>query len=390
MNRRVWLAVLLVFPLYFAQATEEKKEESETILSFGFVREVLQPLGVPLVCGFHQIRESIFLNTKVKGASGCEAVGNFFLAPSRYLFGGKNIEWKQASEATCKTAPSFHYHKLHWLKTLLAITFLPITEPLGASFKGLAYLSPEVKHRHTQIRNQLNHPPLVPHDEEYQKAGLPPLYSEHSIPCLHHKRPSRLARKQALELTALKETIQLLEQHKIVYWLDCGSALGAYRYGGIIPWDWDIDIAILLPDHENVKSILSQLDPELYQIQDWSSYSLPNTFLKLLVKKTKNFIDIYHYQLDPEKKELAYLYTYRDTPIPLSWKLDELKCTKPVKYEDVFPLKQASFDGLTVWVPNNIVTFLQSKYGENLEPSNVWSEETRTYQKVLDHPYWKN
>ena len=36
----------------------------------------------------------------------------------------------------------------------------------------------------------------------------------------------------------------MFEAHHVNYWLDDGSALGAFRHGGLIPWDDDIDLAI--------------------------------------------------------------------------------------------------------------------------------------------------
>jgi hypothetical protein len=56
----------------------------------------------------------------------------------------------------------------------------------------------------------------------------------------------------------------------------------------------------------------------------------------------------------------------------------------------MFPLKKAKFDQLTVWAPNNVVAFLQSKYGENLDPTMVWDETVQDYKKVEDHPYYRD
>lgn len=363
-------------------------EEAQTRVSeTNITRDFLQPLGMPIVTGYHKMRENAFLNTKDKNATGLESVGNFFLIPSRYLFGGKTIE-KEENTFTYKERPSFHYNKLHWLKTTLAITVLPVSEVVGALCKGLSFLSPSVQKRHDQYL--ISRFALLPSSKEtfQEKTGIQSLYSEEKIPCLHHARPSKLTVRQTHEVQALKDVVSLLEKHEIPYWIDCGTALGAYRYGGFIPWDWDIDLAILLEDHATVKAVLKQLDPSLYEIQDWSSYSKPCSFLKLYVKKTKNFIDIYHYKTDPEKEQLFFYYTYIDSPFPLSWKEDELKCTKPVSYSTIFPLKRASFDGVDVFAPNHMTAFLQSKYGENLEPSNVWNEEKKIYEKVLSHPYW--
>lgn len=353
-----------------------------------FVRDVMQPIGVPVVSSYHTMRESLFLNTRVKNAHPLESLGNFFLAPSQYLFAGKKIIVKDGEATDCKVIQTFNYNRLHWLKTLVSIIALPVSEILGASLKGLAYLSPEVRERHKKIKQTLRSALVHSHHEIYQQKGLAELHSDEFIPCQGHKRPMTLTKKQKIEVQALKDVIELLDAYNIVYWIDCGTCLGAYRYGGIIPWDWDIDISILLPDHDNVKKILSQLDPNKYQIQDWSSYSKPKTFLKLYVKETKNFIDIYHYQINEEDRTVGYLFTYLDSPFPHSWKKAELKCMKPLKYEEMFPLKKAAFDKLTVWAPNNVVAFLQSKYGENLDPTMVWDEETKTYKKVEDHPYY--
>lgn len=348
----------------------------------------MMPIGIPIVSSYHQIRESIFLNTKTEDANPLESVGNFFLAPSHYLFAGKKIEITEDKPLNCKVRQAFNYDKLHWLKTLASLIALPVGDLLGATCKGLAYLFPQVRKKHRMIKEALHSSLVKSHLEGYKLCGLPDFYTDEFIPCQGHKRPSYLTKKQKIEIQALKDIAKLLESQNIIYWIDCGTCLGAYRYGGIIPWDWDIDISILLPDHENVKKLLSTLDPEKYQIQDWSSYSKPQTFLKLYVKETKNFIDIYHYQINQEEKTVGYFFTYLDSPFPPSWKKAELKCMKPLKYEDMFPLKKAKFDGLTVWVPNNVVTFLQSKYGENLDPTMVWDEDAKNYKKVENHPYY--
>ena len=364
-------------------APAEEKENSRP--PENFVRDVMAPTFMPVVSSYHFLRESVFLNTCDADAHGLEATGNFLLAPSRFLFGGKTIK---IDDAGCKVDQSFRYDNYLLATTIGAIAALPVSQVLGIACKGLSFVSLSARKRHKKITQALHAPLTTSHLEEYLQAGIAKLHCEETIPCQGHKRPSQLSKKQKIEIAALKEIIAILDANNIVYWVDCGTCLGAYRYGGIIPWDWDIDVAILLQDHENVKRLLSQLDPKKYQIQDWSSYSKPKTFLKLYVKETKNFIDIYHYKIDEKEKKLAYLFTLQDSPIPYSWKKDELKCTKPLLFEEVFPLKKANFDGLTVWAPNNVEVFLQSKYGENLNPSMLWDEETHAYHKVKDHPYW--
>ena len=125
-------------------------EEAEKVQmkQFHLVRDVMQPLGMPLVTSFHNIRENEFLNMHMQHAKGLEALGDFFLAPSRYLFAGKTVKPLKEGPLPFELEQSFHYHKMHWLKTTLSLAVLPVSELIGATLKGLSYLSPQVRRKH--------------------------------------------------------------------------------------------------------------------------------------------------------------------------------------------------------------------------------------------------
>ena len=53
-----------------------------------------------------------------------------------------------------------------------------------------------------------------------------------------------------LETMAILYTFIFLvfEKHRIHYSIECGTAIGALRHHGLIPWDDDLDIAVLEED----------------------------------------------------------------------------------------------------------------------------------------------
>ena len=221
-----------------------------------------------------------------------------------------------------------------------------------------------------------------------RQNGISKIFSTQKALCKNYLRGTSRSASHKADIAALKEITALLDKNNLLYWVDCGTLLGVYRYGGIIPWDDDIDIAIFNHDYFAIKHLLRQLNPKKYQVQDWSCYTKPHTFLKILIKESNTLIDIYHYNIDFEKKEIQYIFSYEHSSIPDKWKEEEMRMLKPIAFDNFFPLKKGQFEDFTVWTPNNIESVLQGKYGDNLEPTMVWDQHTHSYRKDEKHPYW--
>lgn len=348
-----------------------------------FVMDVLAPTGMPLVVFFHNMRQNTFLNTESIHASGLEKVGNLLLSPHRFLFGGQVY-----SENGQFLENSFDYKEEFSARFLISIFSIIPSDILGSICKGLALLSKRGHQHHTNILQEKCSTHTFSNLKNYHKKGLHTLYSNEIAPCQNYPREYGISEKFRIELETLKEVVRVLEKHQIPYWVDCGSALGAYRHGGVIPWDCDIDIAILIDDHQNVVNALNELNPEKYQVQDWSSYRHPQSFLKLYIKESRSLMDFYHYRIREKDQTIQYFFSYNDVNIPESWKVYERIMLTPHEFSTIFPLKKAKFEDFSVWVPNQLKKFLTNIYGENLNPTMVWDDEAKEYQKVLDHPYW--
>lgn len=87
---------------------------------------------------------------------------------------------------------------------------------------------------------------------------------------------------QEKELEMLKIFTQLCDRLGLCYYLVCGSALGAVKYGGFIPWDDDVDVALPRADYEIFLSRAPQLLPEGFFLQNYrSDPAFPQIFSKL-------------------------------------------------------------------------------------------------------------
>lgn len=76
---------------------------------------------------------------------------------------------------------------------------------------------------------------------------------------------------QEKELECLKEIDRICRKHQIKYFLSWGSAIGAIRHQGFIPWDDDIDITMMQDDYIRFKEVAKAEMSEDYFYQDWES-----------------------------------------------------------------------------------------------------------------------
>jgi len=344
-------------------------------------------LSMPAVMMYHALTENVFLNTAASDAQGLESIGDALLSPVQYVLNGK-VAILENGEYVLEQR--FDYSSLFPLKMGGSVFSLPLSLCLGSAVKGAAYLFEETRLRHKALAEAFTRGRTSSLRDYYQKIGLPVDVDGGTIDPPSHRRRPQDENVLKPEKELLSEIARIFKKAQIPFWVDCGTCIGAYRYGGAIPWDNDIDIAVLLPDFDNIWNVLQELDHEKYHVQDWSNRCRPKTYIRVYIKETRNHLDLYHFAINPEKKEVAYLLSNEVSPFMTeSWKVRERRYTVPSAFETIFPLKRANFDGIEVFVPNQTKKYLQERYGENIEPAKIYDPETGEYEKDLTHPYWQ-
>jgi lipopolysaccharide cholinephosphotransferase len=190
------------------------------------------------------------------------------------------------------------------------------------------------------------------------------------------------------------------KENELRYWIYSGTHLGAVRHGGFIPWDDDIDVAMMREDFDRLIKIVGSM-PQNRKIQ----YHWCAGFLKIKYIENDFMLDAmdifpfhqyYKRTSTVEGNQLKKLIdkrvdlTYYKVPLsemPYCGTPSEIKtmreiimegkdatedgdifavnCNKCIfRYEWIFPLKTMSFEGRELPVPNNSDNVLESQYGD--------------------------
>lgn len=80
-----------------------------------------------------------------------------------------------------------------------------------------------------------------------------------------------LKKLQETELDILLAIDAFCEENGIEWFMDAGTALGAMRHGGFIPWDDDIDIGMIREHYERFVELAQDGLPEGYSLQTFEN-----------------------------------------------------------------------------------------------------------------------
>ena len=97
---------------------------------------------------------------------------------------------------------------------------------------------------------------------------------------------------QLVLLEMLKDIDEICRKHQIPYWLNGGSALGAVRHQGFIPWDDDADIAMMQSDFKRFIEVLKvELPKEEYIFQCYYTHDAYNVLIPgMKIRKCNTYI----------------------------------------------------------------------------------------------------
>lgn len=145
---------------------------------------------------------------------------------------------------------------------------------------------------------------------------------------------------QLLQLDAMKEIHSICNMNGIKYYMIGGTLLGAVRHKGFIPWDDDIDIAMLRQDYDKfVEVFSSQANQSKYFLQNYyTDCDIQPALSRVCIKGT--ILDLpFEYHLKNCKNTYVDIFPLDNVPD------DDLmmtrQCEELSKIDKLFELKMA-------------------------------------------------
>lgn len=152
-----------------------------------------------------------------------------------------------------------------------------------------------------------------------------------------------ISRVRAIQVEILLEIDRICRKHDIDYVLFAGTLLGAVRHRGFIPWDDDVDVAMLREDYDRfIRAYESETDRRFFLQTKQSDPAYFNQYAKLRRNGTR-------------------YVQYQFQHLPMHQGI----------YVDIFPLDGATRSGLKSWLQRSLILILRTankavNYGNSL------------------------
>jgi hypothetical protein len=166
---------------------------------------------------------------------------------------------------------------------------------------------------------------------------------------------------QQIMTDMFREFDKICRQHNLKYWCTSGTLIGIIRHKGWIPHDGDIDVAMLETEWKKFKEVSKNILSTKYWIQDTDTdknYKLCQKKIRHKYSCYKNGNEKYHLGL------MIDIFPYERKGNLLKFKRKtEFKDLKNYDYNFIFPLKEAYFEDILVYVPNKYKEYSKLNWG---------------------------
>lgn len=180
-------------------------------------------------------------------------------------------------------------------------------------------------------------------------------YSDH----MTVKDIQTLQQGQDIMTGMLRELDRICRKYKLKYWCVGGTLIGVMRHQGWVPWDGDIDIGMEENDYQQFRKVVDQeLSPDMW----FAHKPKGKPCSKIRSRKAHYIYTTWGSNWDVNQGIHLDIFLFkRDKDMLISdFKGNEVKDTP---YDIIFPLKQALFDNMKVYIPNNTKQYLINGWG---------------------------
>ena len=185
-----------------------------------------------------------------------------------------------------------------------------------------------------------------------------------------------------IAIKLLKNTIDILEEFNIDYFVISGTLLGYIRHKSIIPWDDDIDLIVNSTINDNIDKIIEKYGDEL------NFFKRDNYIIKICFKDEGLFIDhkFWNTCIIQQKSDRKYMFPFIDLFI---YNIKDTYIDVFNKKFDItkfYPPTTVKMYDYNIKIPNNPQYFLRINYGSEYMTtliSNYYSHKDEKKLRII-------